>query len=288
MATTSKFLAAILCLSACSLGQQTSFADAGFVVYTFVNYENSSQRGLAVAGDIIAISGTEGRVAWSLDGGQSFPERIQLKPELDYRDIEVLGESAIVVMSAGPGEQSTVSRLELQGSKTLIRPPIINQHPEGFWDGIDFWEASERGILVGDPVDGKLTVMLTDDGAQSFRPAANPPQVGNRQYCFAASGTSVVTISKDVALIATGGTESQVWKSVDGGDNWRAIDIPFVHGSNGSGVFSIAFKDEQNGVIVGGDYENPELNYEVAAYTDDGGNTWKSASRMTAGYRSAV
>jgi len=285
--TTNKFLFVILCLAACNLGQRASLADLGFAAYE-THVKVGSQRGLAVNGDAIALSGTGGYVTWSLDGGKSFPESLVIDENLDYRDVEILNDGTIVVMSAGPGAASTISRIELLGTKTLKRPALVNEQAEGFWDGISFWNGSNHGLLVGDPIDGKLTVMITEDGGNSYRNALNPPAVGDRQYCFAASGTSLVTISQNTALIATGGTESQVWRSEDGGDNWRAIGIPFISGSDGSGVFSIAFKDESHGVIVGGDYEHPEINEQVAAYTNDGGQTWTASMLMTGGYRSAV
>jgi len=39
---------------------------------------------------------------------------------------------------------------------------------------------------------------------------------------------------------------------------------------------------------VGGDYTKPNQSKGTAAYTVDGGKTWKSAERLPHGYRSAV
>jgi len=286
-ARTSKLLFATLCLSACSLSQQANLADLGFIVYE-TQVELGSQRGLAINGEVIALSGTSGSVTWSLDCGNTFIGRLRIDEKLDYRDVEILNDGTIVLMSAGPGEASTVVRVELMGTKTLVSPALVNTEAKGFWDGIVFWNGSNHGVLVGDPIDGKLTVMITNDGGASYRNASNPPDVGDRQYCFAASGTSLAAVSQNTIFIATGGTESQVWRSEDGGDNWLSIEVPFVSGSDGSGVFSIAFRDELHGVIVGGDYEHPEVNEQVAAYTDDGGLTWTASTVMTGGYRSAV
>ncbi len=272
---------------ACSPYPPGQLADVGFVVYG-LDEDSGSQRGLAVNGDMVVVSGTGGYVSWSFGGPNEFLTSLEIDEELDYRDVEILNDGTIVLMSAGAGAASTISRIELLGTKTLLRPALVNDHATGFWDGIAFWNNSNHGMLVGDPVDGKLTVMITDDGGASYRDAANPPVVDDRQYCFAASGTSVALISQNIALIATGGTESQVWRSVDGGDNWTAVDIPFISGSDGSGVFSMAFKDESHGVIVGGDYEHPEINEQVAAFTNDGGQTWTASTVMTGGYRSAV
>ena len=286
-ATTSKLLFSTLCLMACSPSPPVSLAGADFVVYE-LDVDDGSQRGLAVKGEMLAVSGTGGYVAWSDGDPQRSLTSLAIESALDYRDVEILNDGTIVVMSAGPGRASTISRIELLGTKTLMRPALVNTEAKGFWDGIAFWNGSNHGVLVGDPIDGKLTVMITHDGGASYRNASNPPDVGDRQYCFAASGTSLVTVSQNTVFIATGGAESQVWRSEDGGDNWLAIEIPFISGSDGSGVFSIAFKDRLHGVIVGGDYEHPEVNEQVAAYTNDGGLTWTASTVMTGGYRSAA
>src|SRR5262249_56636804 len=38
--------------------------------------------------------------------------------------------------------------------------------------------------------------------------------------------------------------------------------------------FSIAFRDKQHGLIVGGDYRKPDETGATAAVTSDGGKTW--------------
>lgn len=62
---------------------------------------------------------------------------------------------------------------------------------------------------------------------------------------------------------------------------------PIISGSNGSGIFSVSFSDQSNGVIVGGDYQKPDQNENILAFTKDGGKNWDSAKGLT-GYRSSV
>lgn len=45
-------------------------------------------------------------------------------------------------------------------------------------------------------------------------------------------------------------------------------------GVESAGVFSIAFRDPSHGMIVGGDYRNPNQSGATAASTADGGKTW--------------
>jgi len=56
------------------------------------------------------------------------------------------------------------------------------------------------------------------------------------------------------------------------------------------GIFSLAFYDEKNGIVVGGDYMNPTVKVKNAAITKDGGLTWTliAESVQPNGYRSCV
>ncbi len=58
--------------------------------------------------------------------------------------------------------------------------------------------------------------------------------------------------------------------------------------SESSGAFSICMISDLEGVIVGGDYKNPDLCLNTCFYTDDGGKFWMNAKTQTRGYRSCV
>lgn len=61
-----------------------------------------------------------------------------------------------------------------------------------------------------------------------------------------------------------------------------------IRGQASSGIFSISFKNDLEGVIVGGIYDQPEINQNIAAYTVNGGLTWQPAVTMLKEYRSCV
>jgi len=64
---------------------------------------------------------------------------------------------------------------------------------------------------------------------------------------------------------------------------------PIAAGNASSGIFSIAFKDDKNGVIVGGDYKKESDGGNNVALTTDGGATWTLANgARPSGFRSAV
>lgn len=250
-----------------------------------------SLRGLsAVDGHRAWASGSQATVVRTSDGGRSWARMTlpEATPEtLDFRDIEALTAEKVVLMSAGPGGDSRIFRT-VDGGQSWSQTHL-NTHPEGFWDGIAFWDA-ERGLLVGDPVDGRLTVLQTEDGGQSWAsvPVAGLPAAVDGEYAFAASGTSVAVMGAEHAWLATGGTAARVFRSVDAGQTWQVHATPIDCGTGGSGIFSIAFRDTRHGVIVGGDYEQPDQVRCIAAWTEDGGQTWHPAEVMPGGYRSGA
>jgi hypothetical protein len=63
---------------------------------------------------------------------------------------------------------------------------------------------------------------------------------------------------------------------------------PVIHSSPSSGIFSIWFATASVGIAAGGDYTKPEDMTATAAYTNDGGKTWKAAETQPHGYRSSV
>jgi hypothetical protein len=61
---------------------------------------------------------------------------------------------------------------------------------------------------------------------------------------------------------------------------------PLPTGSS-AGIFSIAFRDARNGIVVGGDYRKEQAPTGTAALTGDAGASWTPV-RGLGGFRSAV
>jgi hypothetical protein len=79
-----------------------------------------------------------------------------------------------------------------------------------------------------------------------------------------------------------------VFHSPDRGHAWEVFDTPIAHGPDSEGIFSIAFRDANHGVIAGGDYKHPELNGPNLAFTGDGGKSWALSEIFPQSYYSAV
>jgi photosystem II stability/assembly factor-like uncharacterized protein len=244
--------------------------------------DEPSLRGLsAVDGQIAWASGSQGTVLRTIDGGATWDKRT-VAPGLDLRDIQAWSASDAVAMSSGPGKASRVYTTSDRGVTWTLR--LDNPDQAGFFDAIAFWDR-KRGLLLGDPVNGRFVLMRTNDGGATWERMSGP-QARNDEAAFAASGTCLAVGPDGTAWIGTGGAGGgRVLRSADWGSTWQASETPVAHGGASEGIFSIAFRDAENGLAVGGDYQKPESG--SAAITSDGGKTWRTVQGL-AGYRSAV
>ncbi len=250
----------------------------------------ASFRGLSVASDdIVWASGTGGTWGRTTDGGETWVMRtVPGAEELDFRDVDAFDGQAAYLMSAGPGEASRIYKTSDGGETWELR--LTNPSPRGFWDGMAFWDV-DRGVLYGDPVDGRFDVLLTDDGGTSWArvPADDMPPALDGEAGFAASGSGITVAADGQAWFGTGGTGARVFRSTDFGRSWTVADTPMLAGEGSFGIFSIAFSDSGHGIVVGGDYTQPEAAERHAARSRDGGLSWELiASAPPMGYRSAV
>ena len=168
---------------------------------------------------------------------------------------------------------------------------FVNPDPNGFLDALAFWDA-DRGLALGDPVDGRFVILATADGGRTWSklPPDGMPKALPGEGAFAASGTSLAVGDDGLAWFGTGGASTaRVFRSTDRGRTWSAAPVPIRSGTASSGVFSVAFRDASHGVAVGGDYKLPDEAAGTAAITRDGGRTWRAVRGPgLSGFRSAV
>jgi photosystem II stability/assembly factor-like uncharacterized protein len=191
-------------------------------------------------------------------------------------------------MSAGPGEKSRIYKTTDGGATWRIAQP--NLDPKGFWDAMAFWDES-HGIVVGDPVDGRFTILTTADGGATWQKQRGAASRGE-EGAFAASNTCLVVRGSREAWFASGGSGgARVFHSTDGGRGWDASPTPIRNDGASMGVFSLAFSGTR-GVAVGGDYNQPPDATRNIAISTDSGKTWRALATAPAGgpagFRSAV
>jgi photosystem II stability/assembly factor-like uncharacterized protein len=247
-------------------------------------------RGLSVVDhSVVWCSGTKGTILRTEDAGATW----LIKPptnalELDFLDIEAFDKTIAFALSIGPGDKSRIYRTSDGGDHWSLA--YQNQDPKGFLDAIAFWDRS-HGLAFGDPVDGHFTILSTDDAGEHWSPipTTGMPPALQAEGAFAASGTCLVVEGATNAWFATGGARvARVFRSTDRGRTWTAHETPVIAGKPSAGIFSLAFRDAEHGIAVGGDYQHPDQTDRTAAWTADGGITWKLSTSPAMGYRSAV
>jgi photosystem II stability/assembly factor-like uncharacterized protein len=247
-------------------------------------------RGLSAADEKTAwAGGSRNTFARTTDGGTTWETgTVPEKEVLDFRDVEGVDGQTAYLLSIGNGTKSRIYKTR-DGGKTWDLQ-FLNEDPKAFYDAFAFWD-ERNGIAVGDPVDGRFTVLRTSDGGAHWIPLRDPamPPALDGEGVFAASGTTITVQGAANVWFATGATTAaRVFRSTDKGGTWTVSATPMTAGPS-AGIFSIAFRDGDNGIIVGGDYRKVEEAKDNIARTSDGGRTWQLvADSGIGGFRSCV
>jgi len=248
-------------------------------------------RGLAVVdAKVVWASGASGTFVRTTDGGITWKAgTIPGAGDLDFRDVHAVDDRTAFLLSIGEGTKSRIYQTADGGNTWTIR--LQNREPRVFLDALAFWDAG-HGIAMGDPVDGHFTILTTDDGGMTWKklPPEHMPQAQKGEGAFAASGTCLVVQGDRNVWFGTGGADvSRVFRSMDRGQTWTVHTTPIQADNPSSGIFSLAFRDQNQGVAVGGDYKRPGQAGRIVAITSDGGRAWSlPQGPPPAGYRSAV
>jgi photosystem II stability/assembly factor-like uncharacterized protein len=244
-------------------------------------------RGLdAVSKRVAWVGGSAGQVLRTIDGGRSWQD---VSPPgsagLLFRDVEAQSAYRASVLAIGEGDASRIYTT-FDGGRSWITA-FVNDDPAAFYDCMAFYPGGRHGLALSDPVGGKFRIAATDDGGRSWHvlPDAGMPPAVAGEFAFAASGTCLVTSGRD-AWFASGGGAARVFHSRDGGATWTVTTAP-IPAAEAGGVFSLAFRNPRDGVMVGGDFTAPANGTRASGFTHDGGASWQQGGDLS-GYRSGV
>lgn len=248
---------------------------------------DSELRGLSpTGGKSYWASGAKG---WLIrgKGERQDPMRIIGAEDLDFRGLHAFDDNHLLAMSAGPGPKSQLWRTK-DGGKTWKRI-ATNRDPDGFWDSIAFVD-KRRGFILGDPTQGRFTVLYTADGGETWtrlKPEGVPPAAPN-EGAFAASNGCVAIGKRGQAAFCTGGAgKARVYLSRGGGGVFVAMDTPILADAGTRGAFAVAFGKDNTLWVCGGDYKNPTAKGVNLARLDPGRVTFEPVDAPP-GYLSSV
>ncbi|MFC2156787.1 WD40/YVTN/BNR-like repeat-containing protein [Acidobacteriota bacterium] len=248
----------------------------------------ASLRGIcAVDKNVCWVSGSQGTVARTVNAGKTW-QTFQVKgcEDLDFRDVHAFDKDNALILSAGrPGKI-----LKTKNGGADWEETYSNDTEGVFFNSMAFWDASS-GIAVGDPIDGRFLLIRTQNGGGYWEeiPFDKRPIALEGEAGFAASGTCIAVFGKGHVWFGTGGATARVGNSDDYGETWTMSETPMQKGQSSQGIFSLSFKDEKAGIIVGGDYQQPSEREGIAARTEDGGSSWiQMEPEKPGGYRSSV
>jgi photosystem II stability/assembly factor-like uncharacterized protein len=247
----------------------------------------TSLRGLSVVNDAIAwVSGSNGTIGRTSDGGKTWKWIIVKGFEkTDFRDIEAFDATTAVIMAI----DAPAYILKTVDGGENWKVVYENKTKGMFLDAMEFWNIN-AGIVVGDPINGRLFIARTFDGGNTWKeiPDNYKPRVVTGEAMFAASGTNVRVLDRDEAVIVTGGQTSRVLIR----DSTHRL--PIVQGKETTGANSIDVMDKysrkggQVMIVVGGDFNQPGSDSLNCFYSTNRGETWQAPRKPPHGYRSSV
>jgi hypothetical protein len=247
----------------------------------------TSLRGLSVVNDnVVWVSGSNGMVGRSNNAGKNWNwYSVKGYEKTEFRDIEAFDAQNAVIMAVG--EPAYILKTSDGGiSWDLV---YENKAKGMFLDALDFWD-DENGVVVGDPIDGKVFIAQTKDGGSSWTEVTRGNlslRADSGEAFFAASGTNI-RYFKNKFFLVSGGSSSRLFT------NEEITRIPVKQGAETRGANSIAVFDDGSGkgsrklIVVGGDFNNATSRDSVCAYSSNGGKSWKLPLTPPQGYRSCV
>jgi photosystem II stability/assembly factor-like uncharacterized protein len=247
----------------------------------------TSLRGLSVVDDrTIWVSGSNGTVGLSRDSGSTW-KWIVVKgfEKSDFRDIEAFDGTTAIIMAV----DAPAYILKTNDAGESWKVVYENKKTGMFMDAMEFWNQN-AGIVIGDPINGKIFIARTFDGGDTWTeiPENFKPVADSGEAMFAASGTNIRVLDRDEAVFVTGGLRSRVFIRDE------KINLPMIQGRESTGANSIAVMDHQTRkggntlIVVGGDFSKPDSDSLNCFISTNRGKTWKAPKSKPHGYRSCV
>ena len=258
------FYAILILLSQSTFGQWVSVSIPS----------QASFRALKAKGTHIWAAGTQGSVEHSRDEGRTWEfTQVPNAENLDFRDLAIINDQEIMLMSAGPSEEGK-ARIYVSndgGKNWTLR--LNNTEGGYFFDCIQWDNKSQKAWLLADPINRRLTLFgLSKDHEIPIDPTKSP-LLQSKEAFFAASGSSMIQLGNKIHVIGGGADTVKIYQYNIDRDSWTSIPLN-VSAGEAKGYFSIGAKNKKTLWAVGGDYRKLNESSIPILISRDGGLQW--------------
>ena len=256
-------------------------------VEVVLEFESSVRAIEVVDNNTIIFSGFGGLVGISKNSGKTWDTTIVKHNDKApaFRACASLDQNIFITSIESPGLIFKIPFNNLSQQELVYK----NEHPSIFLNAMAFTDQG-IGVVMGDPTDGCLTLLIGENNGEdwSLVPCGKIPKTKNNEAAFAASNGNISIIGEKI-WIASGGGASRVFHSRYSGVDWVVYDTPMNQGREMTGAFAISFRDNNTGLLIGGDWGDKKNKYGNLAITNDGGKNWELIAEGTGpGYRSSI
>jgi len=234
----------------------------------------ASFRALKSNNNEIWTSGTQGTVGHSNDAGKTWQfQQIPKAENLDFRDLIIINDKEIILMSAGASEEGKARLFKtMDGGKNWL--DLFQVKEAGyFFDCIAWNRKNATGWLLSDPVNQKLTLFSFSNHTFTRIDSLTSPKLQKKEAFFAASGSSMVQLQDKIIFVGGGSDSIKIYTYHHKKRAWSTLTLQIKAGE-AQGYFSIGAKNNKELWAVGGDYRKlNELPIPIIT-TRDGGEHW--------------
>jgi len=225
----------------------------------------------------IWIGGTKGTYIHSKDEGKTWEvKQVAGAENLDFRDLVILNNKEIILMSAGPSEKDAAKLYKTKDGGQSWEVILHIKEPKYFFDAITWDQKKGIGYLLSDPIDQKFVLFKLLQNGSNIEPInlINFPTLLPREAAFAASGSSLLWMNKKLTIISGGGHHARIFQSLNHAlESWE-ITNSIIPADTTSGFFTIAAKNKNHFWVAGGNYLNLNSSEIPIIESKDGGTNW--------------
>lgn len=218
----------------------------------------------APSAQVVWLGSTNGKIARSIDAGETWDYFQPANNTLQFRDIEALDANHAYALSIGENGDSRIYYTANGGKNWALR---FRAGSNQFLNCIDVSSRNEAWVY-GDSLETRWDMVRSADG-RNWMPTSNSvdsqplPDEGG----LAASGGCVRFHNNTWAIGTANADKARLLVKRSMGIRFKTIDTPLPAGP-GAGIASVWPLAEDHVIIAGGDLENPSAAPRLVRYQD--------------------